>query len=59
MVVITERKSIRCCYNCKYITAEVDEGVTEIPVSFICNNKPNDKAIVKPTGICQWFERQL
>ena len=50
MVVIKVRKLLRCCYNCQFAKIDYDDdGI------ITCENPPNEKVQVEPTGICQWF----
>lgn len=52
MVVIKERKLLRCCNNCAFALIDYDDDGT-----ITCQNPPNEKVQVQPTGICQWFTR--
>jgi len=48
MVIIKERKLLRCCYNC--VNKKNKDGLT-------CDATPYGHTVVEPTGICEYFIR--
>jgi hypothetical protein len=58
MVIIKERKLLRCCFNCKNINIEFDDGVVEIPIACNCSTTRYGDTVVEPTGICEFFMRK-
>jgi hypothetical protein len=50
MVVIKERKLLRCCHNCKSFLVEYDNETS-------CEHQSNKSEKVEPTGVCQFFIR--
>jgi len=57
MVVIKERKLLRCCFNCVNFKFEIDEERNDFPVKCECEGTPYGKTEVEPTGICEYFIR--
>jgi len=59
MVVIKERKLLRCCFNCEEYELGVLSDKNGATVIQGCNTRKYKKQKTEPTGICECFIRRV